>query len=169
MRRLHWTVVAGLAALGVMSCIDGARGVTTHVVQATGFEFQPSSLVVQAGDKVRFEWVNGFHTATSGSLCKANGAFNFPLDPGNPKGTYTVSAGFEGVIPYFCATHCQFDMTGEIHVRRRGDINLDGVVGAADLGMLLGSWGPCTGCAADFNDDGIVNAADLAVLLGSWG
>ncbi len=50
------------------------------------------------------------------------------------------------------------------------DLNDDGVVNAADLAALLGSWGPnetpC--CPADLNQDGLVNAADLAALLGAW-
>lgn len=49
------------------------------------------------------------------------------------------------------------------------DLNGDGHVDAADLAILLGSWGPCPQCAADLNGDGHVNAADLAQLLGSWG
>ena len=47
------------------------------------------------------------------------------------------------------------------------DLDDDGVVGAADLAMLLGSWGPCEGCPADFDTDGVVGAADLAVS-GAW-
>ncbi len=49
------------------------------------------------------------------------------------------------------------------------DIDQDRVVGAADLALLLGSWGPCAACPTDLNQDGIVDAADLAILLGSWG
>lgn len=49
------------------------------------------------------------------------------------------------------------------------DLDGDGVVGAADLAMLLGSWGSCEGCPADLDGDGVVGAADLAILLGSWG
>lgn len=49
------------------------------------------------------------------------------------------------------------------------DLNHDGVVNGADLGLLLGSWGPCSGCAADLNADGVVNGADLGLMLGSWG
>lgn len=46
------------------------------------------------------------------------------------------------------------------------DLNGDGSVGAADLAILLGSWGG--GGAADF-DGGGVGSSDLAILLGSWG
>ncbi|MCA9284785.1 MAG: right-handed parallel beta-helix repeat-containing protein [Phycisphaerales bacterium] len=50
-----------------------------------------------------------------------------------------------------------------------GDLTDDQVVDGADLGILLGLWGPCPGCAADLNDDGQVNGADLGILLGAWG
>lgn len=52
------------------------------------------------------------------------------------------------------------------------DLNGDGVVGAFDLAMLLGAWGPCVAgqsCCADLNGDGLVEAFDLAMLLGAWG
>ena len=49
------------------------------------------------------------------------------------------------------------------------DLDGSGGVGAFDLAMLLGSWGPCPGCPADLDCDGNVGAADLAELLGSWG
>ncbi|MCH8851767.1 MAG: hypothetical protein IID41_03845 [Planctomycetes bacterium] len=50
-----------------------------------------------------------------------------------------------------------------------GDFDGSGDVGAADLAVLLGSWGPCPGCPADLDEDAIVGASDLAILLGSWG
>jgi hypothetical protein len=49
------------------------------------------------------------------------------------------------------------------------DLTGDGVVDGADLGLLLGAWGPCPGCPADFNGDGAVDGADLGLLLGAWG
>ncbi len=49
------------------------------------------------------------------------------------------------------------------------DLDCDGGVGAADLALLLGAWGPNPDHGADFNDDGAVNAGDLAILLGGWG
>ena len=35
-------------------------------------------------------------------------------------------------------------------------------------GVLLGAWGTAN-AAADLNRDGIVNGADLGALLGAWG
>lgn len=50
-----------------------------------------------------------------------------------------------------------------------GDLNRDGQVNGADLGLLLSAWGACTGCPADLNGDGQVNGADLGLLLSAWG
>ncbi len=47
------------------------------------------------------------------------------------------------------------------------DLDGNGVVNAADLSLLLGSWG--TGGTGDLDGNGTVNAADLALLLGAWG
>ncbi|MCA9284127.1 MAG: right-handed parallel beta-helix repeat-containing protein [Phycisphaerales bacterium] len=48
------------------------------------------------------------------------------------------------------------------------DLDGDGDVDGADLGILLGSWGPCGGCPADLNGDGQVDGADLGTLLAAW-
>lgn len=52
------------------------------------------------------------------------------------------------------------------------DLTGDGKVDGADLGALLGTWGPCNGttqCPADINRDGQVNGADLGLIMGSFG
>lgn len=48
-----------------------------------------------------------------------------------------------------------------------GDLDHDGSVGAADLAILLGSWGSAG--AGDLDNDGTVGASDIAILLGLWG
>lgn len=48
-----------------------------------------------------------------------------------------------------------------------GDLDGDGSIDAADLGMLLGAWGSAQ-AAADLDGDGVVGAGDLAILLGGW-
>jgi len=48
-----------------------------------------------------------------------------------------------------------------------GDLNGDGIVDGADLGILLSNWGGKG--VGDLNDDGIVDGADLGVLLNNWG
>ena len=49
------------------------------------------------------------------------------------------------------------------------DLDGNGVVSGFDLSILLGSWGPCTGCIADINQDGIVDSADIGLLFVAWG
>ncbi|MCB9839099.1 MAG: hypothetical protein H6813_07150 [Phycisphaeraceae bacterium] len=48
------------------------------------------------------------------------------------------------------------------------DLNGDGVVDTADLGVLLGAFGT-NDAQADLNDDGMVDTADLGILLGEFG
>jgi len=48
-----------------------------------------------------------------------------------------------------------------------GDLNCDGVVNGADLGILLGAWsGQAT--PADLDCNGIVDGSDLGVMLSNW-
>ncbi|HMN95507.1 MAG TPA: hypothetical protein PKC43_04715 [Phycisphaerales bacterium] len=49
-----------------------------------------------------------------------------------------------------------------------GDLNGDGVVDGADLGILLSLFGTA-GPLGDLNGDGVVDGADLGALLGLWG
>lgn len=50
---------------------------------------------------------------------------------------------------------------------RPADLNGDGVVDGADLGLLLVNWGKSG--TGDINGDGIVDGADLGLLLQDWG
>ena len=49
-----------------------------------------------------------------------------------------------------------------------GDLNDDGVVDAADIGLLFAVWGS-DDPEADFDGDGTVGAFDLGYVLGYWG
>jgi hypothetical protein len=64
------------------------------------------------------------------------------------------------------------DLGGNVICQCKGDLNFDGAVTGADLGLLLASWGPCSGaavCTADLNEDDTVNGADLGLMLSAWG
>ncbi len=87
----------------------------------------------------------GYSIAISGTTAIVGAV----LDDDN--GTYSGSAYL------FDASYCPWDFDG------------DGAVGASDLAVLLGSWGPCESCAMDFDGNGQVDAFDLALLLGAWG
>ncbi len=49
-----------------------------------------------------------------------------------------------------------------------GDLNGDGTVDTADLGILIGQFGTA-GPGADINGDGMVDTADLGILIGNFG
>ena len=51
----------------------------------------------------------------------------------------------------------------------RGDFDLDGTVGGADLAVLLSLWGVVNAPFGDLNGDGQIAGADLSILLGNWG
>ena len=51
----------------------------------------------------------------------------------------------------------------------RGDFDLDGTVGGADLATMLSLWGTINAPFGDLNGDGIIAGADLATLLSNWG
>ncbi|MFO0962549.1 MAG: S8 family serine peptidase [Phycisphaerales bacterium] len=87
--------------------------------------------------------------------------------------TATESAGGTTFDPLYIRGY-GFIQADAIARRNRsvGDLNVDGIVDGADLGLMLGMWGSCAnvaGCVADLNHDGVVDGADLGLLLGSWG
>ncbi len=90
--------------------------------------------------------------------CNGGSVVNFDVVPGE---TFTIRVGGAfgtqgtGVINATCTTTCD------------GDINGDGVVNGADLGLLLNQWGGPG--SADINGDGVVDGADLGLLLAAWG
>ena len=50
-----------------------------------------------------------------------------------------------------------------------GDLNGDGFVNGADLGLMLVAWGPCgRDCRADLDQNGFVDGADLGLMLIDW-
>ncbi|MBQ72347.1 MAG: hypothetical protein CMJ67_05520 [Planctomycetaceae bacterium] len=52
----------------------------------------------------------------------------------------------------------------------RADLDFDGQVGSADLGLLMSSWGEVFGVnPADVNRDGWIDGKDMASVLLLWG
>ena len=58
-------------------------------------------------------------------------------------------------------------MTIELSTSVPGDLNGDGLVNGADLGILLAAWDTDSDLA-DLSGNGIVNGADLGLLLADW-
>ena len=67
------------------------------------------------------------------------------------------------------STNLELDAVGvEIESFVPEDLNLDGFVDSADLGLLIANWGLCDDCPADLNGDGVVSSADIGLLIAAW-
>jgi len=100
-----WLVLAGVTA----------QAATTHVIQVGNTFFNPSSPSIERGDTVKWVWVSGFHTTTSGirGAPDAGALWDRPID--SPTHTsYSRVFSTEGSFPYFCAFH--LGMSGTITV-----------------------------------------------------
>ncbi|HUU98537.1 MAG TPA: hypothetical protein VM487_22615 [Phycisphaerae bacterium] len=99
----------------------------------------------------------------------------FEGEPGEP---YAVTAGGTWTSPAALYASGDFDAAGGVSVdfiaawtpAIPGDLNGDGCVDQADLGILLADWG-CSGgeCPGDCDGDGDTDQSDLGILLTHWG
>lgn len=132
--------------------------------------------VVQVSDDDGASWVNLETVGPSGAevnggwfhkeffLASVNGLemtdqfrIRFTASDTNPQSIVEAGVDHVRLFAYECEDSCPADLSG------------DGNVGAQDLALLLGSWGPNPGDPADLDGDDQVGAPDLAILLGSWG
>ena len=82
-------------------------------------------------------------------------------------GTYWIRIGSWGSAGFGTGTLSIAEATTACISPCPTDLNNDGIVNGADLGVLLGNWAGSG--VGDFDNNGLVNGADLAVLLGTWG
>lgn len=86
-------------------------------------QFIPNTVNISAGDTVRWTWVTGFHSVTSGQPCTADNQYCSPNDMNCGAGTlsgpntvYQHLFAQPGTYSYFCAAHCSFGMRGVVNV-----------------------------------------------------
>ncbi|MEM7165659.1 MAG: plastocyanin/azurin family copper-binding protein [Planctomycetota bacterium] len=146
-------------------------------VEVVDNAFTPEHVTIFAGDRIRWQWIEGSHTATSGASSNPadnpGALFNAFSTVAQPVFTHVFAdAGF---FPYFCVPHETIGMIGSVTVQElfiRGDTNRDGTVNIADPVALLthlfgGAPAPDCGDAADSNDDGGLDIADAVATLGA--
>src|SRR5690349_16912893 len=94
----------GLMAMVVLSGTANSIAKTYTVqVGATGDNFSPSYLTIEAGDKVQWYWVSSFHSSTSGTPKNPTGLWNSGVL--NTGSTFTYEFDNPGSFPYFCSVH----------------------------------------------------------------
>ncbi|GAB4325249.1 MAG: hypothetical protein Kow0074_18800 [Candidatus Zixiibacteriota bacterium] len=114
-------VLAAVIVFGI-TATDSVIAATV-VVDVANFAFSPRNVTIQEGDVVRWEWISGSHTTTSGSGCSSDGLWNEPISSSNR--SYERQFNDAGTFPYFCIPHCGSGMTGVITVEMNTGV-LDG-------------------------------------------
>lgn len=142
---------------------------TTEPVNFLAFEGGfPSA---PGGNGVATVYVDGYERGYLDEAFAPPGTIAYRFDtPGElAPGTHVISVRLDQFGPAPSSVNVSSITTGWGGFVNIADLNVDGVVNGADLGMLLGSWGACPDCPADTDGDGVVGGADLGVLLGNWG
>lgn len=127
----------------------------------------------------------------TGTSVTASSIHNLKIDVLNSAGTVVLTQDLNGLGQAEAISNYEFSIAGTYYLRVSpvtttndlqlysasltitpvpaipADLNGDGVVNAADLGVMLAAWGSSL-ASADINDDGIVDGNDLGLLLSSW-
>jgi len=142
--------------------------------QAAGFAYDPDRqrIVMYAGhasasgnasidDVWSFDGTTWTELSDSGAVAKTYAGFAYDRTRKNfvlAGGSSIADSNYSTAQTWIASAACNGPL---------GDLDCDGSVGASDLALLLGSWGP--GEAGDLDGDGSVGPGDLAILLGNWG
>jgi plastocyanin len=115
MNRNHLMIV--LTVLLTLVPMTSPAHALVQQINVANFAFSPPTATITLGDTLRWVWVNGTHTATSGdpTTCTPDGLFSGPLDISHPTFQYVFTQ--TGTFDYFCTFHCMFGMTGQITVQ----------------------------------------------------
>ena len=94
--------------------------------------------------------------------------------PGATESSYTIDSAspadvghYDVVVTNPCGSETSEAATLGVAERPAGDLDLDGDVDHADLGIFLASWGIDDG--GDLDGDGDTDHADLGIFLANWG
>jgi hypothetical protein len=134
-----------------------------------GFACAIAATLVLAGSASGQDGTAGFditHSTQSGGGGTSSGG-DFSLDGSIGEVVAGTMAGGEFNI-------VSGSLPPEAPTCERADLNCDGIINGADLGVMLLHWGPCPGsgagsCQGDINSDGIIDGSDLGGLLVHWG
>ena len=160
--------------------VCNSRGAGLHVVEGTPtlrrtsvLNNQSSNVVggiswVPASSPSAFLTIDGCSVTNNGAAL-VQGGIGIADDPGTTKMSLQSTTVCNN-LPRPNVAGRWIDLGGNTVCDCVGDLNVDGVVNGADLGLMLSSWGPCgANCPYDLNADGQINGADLGLVLSAWG
>jgi glucose/arabinose dehydrogenase len=196
-RNYGWRCTEGTSNTGLTGCTFGSPTLTapihtyTHVAGTTGGYSLTGGYVYRGCRIPDLQGTYFFADYVNGNIWtfRYNAATNTKSEFQNRNSTLGTS--IEGGVVNQYATFGE-DANGELYIADHGgqiykiipasgdgpctpppapgDLNGDGRVDGADLGLLLAGWGTCgTPCPADLDANGVVNGADIGILLGNWG
>jgi glucose/arabinose dehydrogenase len=104
-----------LSACCIVGLFCRISAAATVEVSVRDFVFTPKTVTLQVGDTVRWNWIEGIHTATSGVSGTPDGRW----DSGVQSVPFIFGRTFDraGRFPYFCTLHWQMGMAGTVVVR----------------------------------------------------
>ena len=112
-------------------------------------------------------WTGPTHaTAPNGNALRFSTIYNFWFDANVPPTAGDATLGLFKPGPAGSANTIAIAAQVPTVPATPGDVNGDGRVDSADLGMLLSNWG--NPGAGDLDADGVVNSNDLGILLSGW-
>lgn len=85
---------------------------TTRIINTSSNIFTPGNTSANVGDTIKWQWIEGTHNTTSGTIPSGAASWTGSLDAGNPVFTYVVSVA--GTYNFECTFHP--GMTGVITV-----------------------------------------------------
>jgi hypothetical protein len=114
-----------------------------------------------------FSYVSGATTGIGATPGSVRVRFNpTGLTPGVYTANATIQVSDENV-PGAAATQIVATLSATIGGGNPADLNGDGLVSGADLGIMLAGWGGPG--PADLDHNGTVGGSDVGILLGNWG
>lgn len=145
-------------------------GTRLYITFTTAAGFDAAELYVQlvapAGNS--FIFVSGESLGWSGQGTFSAELIFDDLNGEINNGIWTFDIGGTGALNAYSGTFSN-DTRWEVDLSEfaPGDLDGNGIIDGADLGLLLAAWG--TGdVAADLDDSGVVDGADLGALLALW-
>jgi hypothetical protein len=157
LRVLVGNIASGTAMSGDIFDLDGFPGYRVDLLAG-------GVVVAQDDSSLSGSIPEGEFALSSVSL--STGASHPQL--GSPLGIRLVNLNV--IDPRFPEANLEVDFDDvQLETRSAGetaDLNQDGVVDGADLGLLLAAW---ESPSADLNGDGTTDGADLGLLLAAWG